>query len=313
MLPSGAKYKVEIVNPVGGSLTVGGPVADGEAYGSNKPVITGGVDGSGNAQTHLVDSSGRTNVVGAAASGGAIAGINPISVGVQDNTTNLVNLRANANNNDTLASNTFFGLVSCGLGYAFTGATNWERMRTATGAAGTPGTGLLGVGPLGFDGTNHQLLRVLQFSTDFSNGAGALQMGPYLYNGGSFDRQRNNIAATVLASAARTATTNSSDQTNHNAKGFTLFLDVSEIVATPSITLSLQIKDSISGLYFTFWTAALAVTAPGQFAYQFGPGASDNGSWTETSAFFVGRTWRVVSTHADADSITYSVSVQHHI
>jgi len=130
---------------------------------------------------------------------------------------------------------------------------------------------------------------------------------PFGFNSSTWDRQRNNVEATLLASAARTATANSADQVSYNSKGLVLYLDVTSVTDTPSITLSLEIKDSIGGGYFTVWTAAAAVTATGDKAYLFVPGGAA-GSYTEAVNLVVSRTWRLTVTHADADSITYSCS-----
>jgi hypothetical protein len=113
----------------------------------------------------------------------------------------------------------------------------------------------------------------------------------------------------VLASAARTATLQSGDQSNPVGQGLILFLNVSAVTATPSITPYLQIKDMISDNYATVWTAATAVTATGQYTYLFALGGSGSvGSFTEAVNLRLGRTWRLGVTHADTDSITYSVS-----
>lgn len=130
-----------------------------------------------------------------------------------------------------------------------------------------------------------------------------------LFNGTNWDRQRGNTEGTLLASAARTAETNSSDQINYNARGLIIFVDVSAITATPVLTPRLQIKDSISGNYFTVWSAATAITATGQYAYLFEIGGSGSaGSFTEAVNLRVGRTWRFQMGVGDADSATYSVS-----
>ena len=153
-------------------------------------------------------------------------------------------------------------------------------------------------GVANYDGSDNQ---------SFTNELAVMSLGT-LYNGSLFDRQRNNVEATLLASAARTATTNVADQTNYNGKRLLLVVDVTSITDTPSVTPSLQIKDSISGDYITVWTAAAALTATGEVTYYFADGAS-GGSFTEIEPFGLpSRTWRVVMTHADADSITYSVS-----
>jgi hypothetical protein len=128
-----------------------------------------------------------------------------------------------------------------------------------------------------------------------------------LFNGASWDRERSNANLTILPSAARTTTTNSADQTNHNGNRLTLVVNVS-VVGTGSITPSLQIKDSISGNYATVWTAAAPITTATTATYYFADGAS-GGSFTEVrAAGLSARDWRVVMTHNNANSITYSAS-----
>jgi hypothetical protein len=130
---------------------------------------------------------------------------------------------------------------------------------------------------------------------------------PMLFNGTHWDRERANTPAILLASAARTATTQSSDQTNYNGRGLILIANVTAATDTPEVTLSLQIKDSISNAYFTVWTGAAPITGTGTSAYLFVPGGAA-GSFTEAVNLRLSRTWRLVATHADTDSITYSVS-----
>lgn len=137
--------------------------------------------------------------------------------------------------------------------------------------------------------------------------AGAYQ---FQFNGTNWDRVRNNANTTILASAARTATTNSADQTNHNGRRLLLAVNVSN-AGTGSITPSLQIKDSISGNYVTVWTAAAAVTTVTTTTYYFADGAATaaGDSFTEVRSIgLASRDWRVVVTHNNANSITYSVS-----
>lgn len=124
------------------------------------------------------------------------------------------------------------------------------------------------------------------------------------------ERWRNNVAKTLLSSAARTADTNSSDQTNYNARGAMFFVNVTATSATPSVTLNVQGKDPVSGNYFTIYTSA-AFTATGQFSYQVYPGASAAGALTGAAPLTIPRTWRVFMDHADADSITYSVGMSY--
>ncbi len=113
---------------------------------------------------------------------------------------------------------------------------------------------------------------------------------------------------TLLTSAARTATTESSDQTNYEARGVILTLDATAISSTPSVVLSIEHKCPVSGEYETLFTASAAVTAVGTHTYVLYPGdvvAADD--VTEVGKLPLPRTWRAVVTHGDSNSITYSV------
>ena len=82
-------------------------------------------------------------------------------------------------------------------------------------------------------------------------------------------------------------------------------INVSALVATPSITVEIQEKDSVSGNYVAILTSA-AITTTGQkttlIVY---PGIAVLANVKADEP--LPRTWRVAVTHADADSITYSV------
>ena len=121
-----------------------------------------------------------------------------------------------------------------------------------------------------------------------------------------------NTEVTLLASAARTASTSSSDQTNFGARGVIITLDVTAISATPSITLAVEHKDSVASNYEKLLDAT-AVTATGTHTYIVYPGADTTAreDVVEASGWPIGRTWRVTVTHADADSITYSVAASY--
>jgi hypothetical protein len=129
----------------------------------------------------------------------------------------------------------------------------------------------------------------------------------FAFNGVTWDRERANVDATVLASAARTATTNSSDQTNYNGRGVIVTLDVTAITDTPSLTLSIEAK--MGSNYEALLTASAAVTATGTHTYIVYPGVGEAGAdVVQVAGFPLPRTWRVTVTHADADSATYSVT-----
>jgi hypothetical protein len=141
--------------------------------------------------------------------------------------------------------------------------------------------------------------------------------GLELFNGTTWDRARGVTEGTLLASAARTTTTNSADQTNYNATGVVISVD---FTATPNnaetITVSLQAKDPVSAKYVTI-TAFTALTASAlgatptteTYLYSLYPGALETAATAkhEVQALALPRTWRVAMTHSAGGSWTYSV------
>jgi len=117
------------------------------------------------------------------------------------------------------------------------------------------------------------------------------------------DAIADNTQGALLASAARTATQTTADQTNYNGRGIHVILDVTSITDTPSIVLKIEGK-SASGVYYTL-LESVAVIGTGTHVYKVMPWATP--VVNEAAADLLPRTWRVVVTHADTDSITYSV------
>lgn len=124
-----------------------------------------------------------------------------------------------------------------------------------------------------------------------------------IYNGNSWDRARGNVDATLLASAARTTTQTVADQTNYNGRGVTVTLDVT-VIGTGSITLEIDGKDTASGKYVALLTG-VAVTANGTTQYTVYPGVT--AAANAAVSMILPRTWRVVVTANNANSVTYSV------
>jgi len=116
----------------------------------------------------------------------------------------------------------------------------------------------------------------------------------------------------LLASAARTAEAGATAQANVIGRSLILFVDVTVDAASGAITPTLQIKDHISGDWFTIWTAAAPIAATGHFVYAFFPGCvtGADASFTESQNIPVPYHWKFVMTVADTDSLTYSVSAQ---
>ena len=142
---------------------------------------------------------------------------------------------------------------------------------------------------------------------------------PSLFNGTTWDRMRGNTTVTGLASAARVATTATSDQVNYNGLGAQIMLDVT---ATPNdaqtLTVTVEVKDSVSGKYvilasFTALTASALGAAPTTetYVYSIYPGAVETIATAkhELQALLLGRTWRANIVHSAAGSWTYSVGI----
>lgn len=124
------------------------------------------------------------------------------------------------------------------------------------------------------------------------------------YNGTSWEQARGNHSSTILASAARTATTNSMDQTNYNGRGLHLVIDCTAATDTPSIVFTIQGKDELSAAYYTILASA-AITGISTTVLRVYPGLTAVANTVASDV--LPRIWRVNAVHADMDSITYRV------
>lgn len=113
-----------------------------------------------------------------------------------------------------------------------------------------------------------------------------------------------NAELTLLASAARTATLDSPDQDNPEAKGVHVIIDVTLDPALASVVPTIQGKDPASGKYQDI-LEGVAITATGTTVLKVYPGIA--ASANVAASDILPKTWRVRMAHADADSITYSV------
>jgi len=144
-----------------------------------------------------------------------------------------------------------------------------------------------------------------------STGKYTIPTVPYLYNGTTFDIQQANTQGTLLASAARTATTLSANQINYNGKGVIFTLNITAASGTGGLTIVLHGVDPISGLNYDLNTAAAAITAQGEYAFVFYPGASGTSTYIkQTNSIVLPRTWNIGVGAGDSSSYTYSVGYQ---
>jgi hypothetical protein len=117
-----------------------------------------------------------------------------------------------------------------------------------------------------------------------------------------------NQEATVFASAARTASADSADQINYYWRGAVITIDVTAITDTPSVVFTVQGKSTLGSDYYTILASA-AVTATGQTVLRVYPGLTASANVVANDV--LPYKWRVSAVHADADSITYSVSANY--
>ncbi len=112
----------------------------------------------------------------------------------------------------------------------------------------------------------------------------------------------------VFTSAPRTVTANS--PSFRCGRRWYLVVDVTAISATPTVTPKVEMLDSVSGKWITLWTAAAALTATGTYVYVFTDSEDPLvavGDVTEVAEIYTVDDLRVTMTHADTDSMTYSV------
>jgi archaellum component FlaF (FlaF/FlaG flagellin family) len=139
--------------------------------------------------------------------------------------------------------------------------------------------------------------------TDASSGALAATAANLAYNGATWDRQRNNVDVTLLASASRTTTQTSADITTYNAAGIHVVLDMT-VVGTGSVTVSINGKDSVSGKFYTILAGA-AVTTNSTNVYKIFPGATVTANVSAND--HLPRVIQIVVTANNANAATYSV------
>jgi|688.fasta_scaffold12513_19 hypothetical protein len=116
-------------------------------------------------------------------------------------------------------------------------------------------------------------------------------------------RNRTVTSVTALASAARTSTLNSGDLINVDGRGIHVVLDVTT-AGTGSITVTIQGKCEVSGKYYTLLAGAAVITAVTN-VYKVFPGATASANAVAND--MLPRTYRILVTHNNANSITYSV------
>jgi hypothetical protein len=168
--------------------------------------------------------------------------------------------------------------------------------------------------PVELTGSNAPLANVLLADGKIVPSTSIYAEVPMLYNGATLDFQRGNTQGILLASATRSITVISPDQTNHNNDGVIITLS---ITANPggaeTLLLQLQLTDPITGSGSYGTIASMTATAAVNQIYRLiiHPGAStapETATNNKAYALPVPRTFKVAVGASGAGSWTYSVA-----
>jgi len=116
-----------------------------------------------------------------------------------------------------------------------------------------------------------------------------------------------NRPLTVLASAARIASTDSGDLVNRSARGLHLIIDMTVEPGVDTVTFTIEGKDPLSGKYYTILASA-ALTAVATTVLKVYPGLTVAANLVASDA--LPKDWRVRATHSGVTTTTYSVGAQ---
>lgn len=149
--------------------------------------------------------------------------------------------------------------------------TTWDRVKGAKASVSSISSGAVHSASVRYNGTDFSVDNAASNVGDANSGAGSASRANLLFNGSNFDRARNNVEGALLASATRTTTTNTAIQTNYNARGVIIYVNVSGFASSETLTPKLYLDDPVSGSDFLVWQGSTLFTN-GIFAYAFYPG-----------------------------------------
>lgn len=124
-------------------------------------------------------------------------------------------------------------------------------------------------------------------------------------SGTTFAADLKAIDVTLLASGARSTTQTSADIVNYwGCSGLTVVLNMTDVSAGPSVTVSIDGKDVVSGAYYNLLTGS-AITTVSTNPYYIGQGITVTAN--VSAAILLPKTFRIVVTANNANLGTYSV------
>jgi hypothetical protein len=112
---------------------------------------------------------------------------------------------------------------------------------------------------------------------------------------------------TLYDSQARTASPATVDQSDDQAVGLRVVINVTAIVSTPSVIFNIEGLDKTSGQYYILLASA-AIVGTGMTVLHVHPTAPVTANLSAPN--YLPDTWRVRPVHGNANSITYSVGAE---
>ena len=110
----------------------------------------------------------------------------------------------------------------------------------------------------------------------------------------------------LYQSVARTATPETEEVIDDFVQGIQVIINVTAVTSTPSVVPTIDGFDPLSATWYNILTGA-AITATGRTVLRVHPEIPAAANLTAQD--FLPEKYRVVMTHGDADSITYTVGV----
>ena len=240
--------------------------------------------------------------------------VGPWNTGASGGGTTVIGSLGNNADGVTPVTTGNIGADAYGYGYDKVGAT-WDRVSINPGLASsalaytqTGNTLIIDAVIRGNTGASLSTITAINPNSDGITGVEALAVAGlnYLDNGTSYDRQRGNVdtGAIVTFAAQAAGTVNSADQVNYNGRGVKVFYNISALGAATTVTFNLQIKDSVSGNYFTVLSST-AIAATGSGVLTLYPGLTSAANITAND--ILPRDWRVQAVVAGTNTATGTV------
>lgn len=119
-----------------------------------------------------------------------------------------------------------------------------------------------------------------------------------------YDMDKHNRS--IYPSEARTVTPSTVEISDRYVKGIQVIINVTDSAATPSVVPTIDGFDPLSETWYNLLTGS-AITGASQTILRIHPELAEVANLIAKD--FLPKKYRIVMTHGDADSITYSVSI----